>query len=68
MEPAAPSYRYPRGRCSSVWASHLEPTWGLGRLLGGKETLSLPFLGLWLAATVTSPPPRRAVSREVGGG
>lgn len=41
---------------------------GEGRLLGSKETLTLPLLRLWLAATVTSPPPRRAVSWEMGVG
>lgn len=41
---------------------------GVGRLLDSKETLSLPLLRLWLAVTVTSPPPRRAVSWEMGVG
>lgn len=44
------------------------PILALERLLGSKEPLSLPLLRLWLAATVTSPPPRRAVSWEMGGG
>lgn len=41
---------------------------GVGRLLGSKETFSLSLLRLWLAVTVTSPPPGRAVSWEMGVG
>ena len=60
------------GPCSSAWSSHLGTNLDFRDAFPGEAAgqhgshLSPPLPGPWPAATVTSPPPRRAVSWGVG--